>query len=44
MPDGLAPAIFIDRDGTVMRDVDYCGDPSSVEIFEGAAAALRQLK
>ena len=27
-----------------MRDVDYCGDPASVEIFEGAAAALRQLK
>ena len=34
----------MDRDGTVMRDVDYCGDPAGVEIFEGAPAALGQLK
>ena len=27
-----------------MRDVDYCGDPAEVEIFEGAATALGQLK
>ena len=27
-----------------MRDVDYCGDPQDVEIFEGAATALGQLK
>lgn len=27
-----------------MRDVDYCGDPGRVEVFPGAAGALRQLK
>ena len=26
-----------------MRDVDYCGDPKDVEVFEGAAEALRRL-
>ncbi|MEY2484124.1 MAG: D-glycero-D-manno-heptose 1,7-bisphosphate phosphatase [Verrucomicrobiota bacterium] len=39
-----APAVFLDRDGTLMRDVDYCGDPKDVEVFRGAAEALRQLK
>jgi D-glycero-D-manno-heptose 1,7-bisphosphate phosphatase len=27
-----------------MHEVDYCGDPGKVEIFPGAADALRQLK
>ncbi len=27
-----------------MRDVEYCGDPGHVEIFEGTTAALRRLK
>jgi D-glycero-D-manno-heptose 1,7-bisphosphate phosphatase len=38
------PAIFLDRDGTLMRDVDYCGDPARVEVFPQAAEALRRLK
>jgi D-glycero-D-manno-heptose 1,7-bisphosphate phosphatase len=38
------PAVFLDRDGTLMRDVDYCGDPREVEIFPNAAEALRRLK
>lgn len=38
------PAVFLDRDGTLMRDVDYCGDPREVEVFPDAAEALRQLK
>ena len=38
------PAVFLDRDGTVMRDVDYCGDPKKVAVFPGAAAALHRLK
>ena len=37
-------AVFLDRDGTLMRDVDYCGDPAKVEVFPGATAALRRLK
>src|SRR6187549_837149 len=38
------PAVFLDRDGTLMRDVDYCGDPTQVEVFAGAAEALGRLK
>ena len=38
------PAAFLDRDGTIMRDVDYCGDPAQVEVFPGASDALRRLK
>ncbi|HVF71075.1 MAG TPA: HAD family hydrolase [Chthoniobacterales bacterium] len=38
------PAVFLDRDGTLMRDVDYCGDPARVEVFPQASEALRRLK
>jgi D-glycero-D-manno-heptose 1,7-bisphosphate phosphatase len=42
--DKLSPAVFLDRDGTIMRDVDYCGDPKDVEVFDGATASLLKLK
>lgn len=42
--DSLAPAVFLDRDGTIMRDIEYCGDPASVEIFPCAPAALQRLR
>src|SRR3982750_2516297 len=38
------PAVFFDRDGTLMEDVDYCGDPSDVRVFPGASEALGRLK
>ena len=38
------PAVFVDRDGTVMHDADYCSDPKQVRIFSGVPEALRQLK
>jgi D-glycero-D-manno-heptose 1,7-bisphosphate phosphatase len=38
------PAVFLDRDGTLMRDVDYCGDPNEVAVFADAPAALKRLK
>jgi D-glycero-D-manno-heptose 1,7-bisphosphate phosphatase len=41
---GLSPAVFLDRDGTIMRDCDYLSDPAGVEIFDGASDALRRLK
>ena len=44
LPDETSLAIFLDRDGTLMRDVDYCGDPSHVEVFSAAAAVLRKLR
>jgi D-glycero-D-manno-heptose 1,7-bisphosphate phosphatase len=37
-------AIFVDRDGTIIHDADYCSDPSQVNLLDGAAAALRKLK
>jgi D-glycero-D-manno-heptose 1,7-bisphosphate phosphatase len=37
-------AVFVDRDGTIMHDADYCSDPSQVRVFKGAAEALRRLK
>ena len=44
MIDPLSPAIFIDRDGTIMQDADYCSDPREVKIFPRVAEALRRLK
>src|ERR1700737_4098269 len=39
-----SPAVFIDRDGTIMHDADYCSDPKQVQVFDGAAATLHRLK
>lgn len=38
------PAVFLDRDGTVIREVDYLADPELVELFPGAGEALRELQ
>ena len=38
------PAVFIDRDGTLMHDADYCSDPKQVQVFQGAPEALRRLR
>src|SRR6267142_3349079 len=43
-PNEKLPAVFLDRDGTIMRDADYCSDPKQVEIFPGVPEALRRLK
>src|SRR5216684_5211531 len=42
--DAKSPAVFIDRDGTIMHDADYCSDPKQVQIFPGVPEALRRLK
>jgi D-glycero-D-manno-heptose 1,7-bisphosphate phosphatase len=39
-----ARAVFFDRDGTLMEEVHYCGDPARVRVFPGVPEALRQLK
>src|SRR6202047_2261909 len=39
-----SPAVFIDRDGTIMHDADYCSRPDQVRVFDGAGVALRRLK
>lgn len=37
-------AVFLDRDGTLMRDLDYLNDPDKMRIYKGGFAALRSLK
>ena len=44
MGDALLSAVFIDRDGTIMEDTDYCSNPADVRIFPGVLEALRSLK
>jgi D-glycero-D-manno-heptose 1,7-bisphosphate phosphatase len=40
----ITPAVFVDRDGTIMQDADYCSDPKDVHIFPGVPEALQRLK
>ena len=44
MADDLGPAVFIDRDGTIIHDADYCSDPQQVKLFPRIAEALKRLK
>ena len=44
MPNDRWPAVFLDRDGTLMRDVNYCGRPQDVHVFADAPEALKRLK
>lgn len=37
-----SPALFLDRDGTLIEDVGYPRDPSRVRLVAGAGAALRE--
>lgn len=39
----LRPAVFLDRDGTLMEEVHYCADPELVRLFPETATALRRL-
>jgi D-glycero-D-manno-heptose 1,7-bisphosphate phosphatase len=43
-PNERRPAVFFDRDGTLMPDVNYCGRREDVSVFADAAAALQRLK
>ena len=38
------PAVFLDRDGTIMQNVSYLCDPDGVELLDGAAEALALLR
>ena len=38
------PAVFLDRDGTLIHDADYCSDPKQVRVFKGASETLGRLK
>jgi len=41
---GLPAAVLLDRDGTIVKDVPYNGDPALVEPMPGAADALERLR
>jgi histidinol-phosphate phosphatase family protein len=38
------PAVFLDRDGTLIEDPGHLGDPARVVVIEGVPAALRRLR
>jgi D-glycero-D-manno-heptose 1,7-bisphosphate phosphatase len=40
----LSAAVFVDRDGTIIEDADYCSDPKQVKFFPGVREALQRLK
>ena len=37
------PAVFLDRDGTLVRETGYLSDPEGLELLPGVASALRDL-
>jgi D-glycero-D-manno-heptose 1,7-bisphosphate phosphatase len=39
-----AKAVFFDRDGTLMEEVHYCGDPAQVRLYPGVPQALLRLR
>ena len=38
------PAVFLDRDGTLMEEAHYCSHPDQVRIIPGVTEALRALQ
>lgn len=39
----LPSAVFLDRDGTIIRDVEYISRPEQVELIDGAAEAIARI-
>ena len=37
------PAVFLDRDGTIIREVEYLSSPEQVRLLRGAGEAIRRL-
>jgi len=37
------PAVFLDRDGTIVREAGYLRSPAQLRLLPGAAAAIRRL-
>ena len=40
----MRPAVFLDRDGTIITSVHYLVDPELVRLIDGAARAIRALR
>lgn len=43
-PYKLAPAVFVDRDGTINEPVEYLHEPSKFKVLKGALEGLRRFK
>jgi D-glycero-D-manno-heptose 1,7-bisphosphate phosphatase len=43
MTDSRRPAVFLDRDGTIIEDTGYLHEPDMVKLLSGAAEAIRRL-
>jgi histidinol-phosphate phosphatase family protein len=43
MPGKRRPAVFLDRDGTLIHDRHYLSDPAGVELLPGAGEAIARL-
>ncbi len=43
MTEGARPAVFVDRDGTLVEDPGYLHRPEDVRLLSGAAAAVARL-
>jgi phosphoribosylglycinamide formyltransferase 1 len=41
---GAATVVFLDRDGTIIRDEHYLADPARVVLIDGAAEAIARLR
>jgi D-glycero-D-manno-heptose 1,7-bisphosphate phosphatase len=41
---GERRAVFLDRDGTLMEEVNYCNDPKRVRVFPGTVGAMQRLR
>lgn len=44
MTASLRPAVFVDRDGTLMEDVPYLRDPAAIQLYPGVIDALKSLR
>lgn len=40
----MRPAVFLDRDGTLIEDIHYLSDPAKVRLLPGVSEALRNLQ
>ena len=40
----MSSAVFLDRDGTLIKEMEYLRHPDQVAVFPGAAQALKQLQ
>lgn len=43
-PKSPRPVVFLDRDGTLMEEVDFCRDPAHVRAIPGAKERLARLR